>query len=501
MSHPYSSGLQQRGAALVMVLVLSLVMTSAGLLALAAARTELKIAHNDVAARQALALAEAGLHHAHALITADAADGLSDEFGEAVDGGLARLGDRVALVEDGSERVYRCRGFGISAADRYCVRARDNYDETAGADDPAVDRDGVITLSVQARRGTATRRLEARVGLSQGPDCAILTQGPLQVGGSPGVTGRRGCVHSNRDVRINGHPELERGGFASGEMEVVGSPLLEGRRLNSSDLRDAYEASHRGQPRLFIPSVRPMRFGRSGIELWREIAADADGYRLDGDGSVYVGPGHAGAGGPGGDWSCDEAAADCSGGRVIGDGRGPGWNGWRFQGGRWTVHGAGTPEEGLYFVEGSVRIGAGPGTAADPWNVTLVATNSIAITGHPIMAPFAAAGGSRLRNVLFVSGNDLELAGTPDNVYSGGLFAHQQIKLGGNPRIEGFIIAEDGATTWPGDPAPQCESADNLICNRADGNAVMGDPEVTYNGLSTALYEDRLQRLGWNDVR
>lgn len=506
--NPLRNARRQGGAALVMVLVLSMIMIGAGLVALAGARTELKIAHNDLAARQALAIAEAGLHHAYALVAADTADGLADEFGDAAGGGLAGLGEPLELTENGSSVAYRCRRFGIGAEDRYCVRAFDNHDETGGSDDPGADVDSSILLAVQVQRGRATRTVQLQLGLSLGPDCAILTQGNLQIGGNPTVTGRKGCAHSNAQLRINGHPELERGATASSTMDISGSPTLEGTRLASTSLRDAYDSSHQQRPTIAIPSVRPMRFGPSGIELWREVAGHPDGYRLDADGQVYVGPGYAGPGGPGGDWSCDEASADCSGGRVIADAHSGDWQHWRHADassqqprGRWSVSGGGLPAEGVFFVEGAVRIGASPGDDSDPWDVTLVALDSIAISGNPTMQPFVRGGSSKLRNTLLVSGNDVELSGSPANLYSGGIFAHQQIKLTGNPRLQGFIVAEDGASTWSGDPAPLCASPDNLLCDPHFGNAISGDPEIHYDGLSTPLYDDRLRRLAWNDVR
>ena len=179
------------------------------------------------------------------------------------------------------------------------------------------------------------------------------------------------------------------------------------------------------------------------------------------------------------------------------------WNGWECSGGGGSTHDAewkvsgNTATDGAFFVEGWVKISGNPGDSSDPWDATIIAMNSIDISGNPTLDIFTTTG--NLRNILLVSGNDLEMSGNPSNSYTGAIYAHQQVKFNGNPALNGFIIAEDGATTWTGDPAPTCNSNKDLLT--CGPSSVSGNVTITYNGLDTALSPPTLTLLSWNEVR
>lgn len=536
-----TSLVKQGGAALLSVLLLGAVIALAVLLFSFGTQTELKIAHNDTLGRQALAIAEAGINHAVVVVAPSAGGptGLSAELGNTPTGALSTFGAQQAIVEEGVSFNYRCVTLSGSFGGEYCVRAYDNFDETGNesptaaiADDPSVDRDNLIFLRSRGAVGVSTRIVEGLVGILLGPDCAIITEGNLIISGNPNVTGTGGCIHSNNELRISGNPLIQISATANSlVMEISGSPTIGGQALDTNTLKNDYETAHSGQPDMTIPNVRPMDFcptppcaSGSGIKLWQHVMNHPQGFRLDADGNVYVGPGYTGAGGPGGAWTCTENPPNCTGGRSIGSTISATQNGWKHEDKNWGGNSnmdqwiADTSHvDGVYFVEGSVSLGKNWGTTASPWRVTLIALNSIQMSGNPIMAPYqqstVAAGAGyvtpasptaewALRNILIVSGNDIELNGNVgSDSFTGGLFAHQQIKVNGNPDLRGFLIVEDGRLTWTGDPAPNCSSELNVLCDTVNGSSVSGNPNIIYNRFSTALYGDDVRRLSWNEVR
>lgn len=516
----------QRGAALLVVLLLGILISLMVLTFSLGVSTELKISHNDLQGRQAMAIAEAGINHALVAMAPSAADGLGmdEELGDSPTGGLAGLGSQVAITEDGVSHNYRCADFGGIAASRYCVRAYDNFDETTGADAPADDSDETIIVRSRGTVGAALRVVETMFAVANGPGCAIITEGDLQIPGNMTVSGSRGCAHTNSRLQISGNPIMEQGGTASSTYyDISGTPVMEGVTLSSNELKNQYELDHGNQPPMPIPSVRPMNFGPAGLRLHEYVMNHPRGYRLDADGMIYVGPGYTGAGGAGGAWTCVESPANCTGGRALTLAEKTGsLDTWKWEDKNWGgnanndqwIADKSNFVPGVYFVEGSLIISKDWGSSANPWRATLIALNSIQTPSMPIIAPFnqstdptgpgyvtssSSEAEWQLRNILLVSGNDIEINGNAGNEnFTGGFFAHQQIKINGNPDIVGFLVAEDGFSTWPGDPAPNCHSDSNLLCDPA-GNSISGNPNITFNGLGTALFPDRIKRLAWRD--
>jgi hypothetical protein len=163
--------LHERGAALIVVLLLAVLSLSIGLFAAQGAKTELHIEANDLVARQALAIAEAGLQHAYLLIKNDAVDGLNDEIqpdglnsgtGGAGSGLIGMDTSSVVLLNepDGTSKQYRSRSFGGGT---YFVRVEDNVDETTGANNTANDVDRRIRVIVRGNVGSAERIVQAMV--------------------------------------------------------------------------------------------------------------------------------------------------------------------------------------------------------------------------------------------------------------------------------------------------------------------------------------------------
>ncbi|MGH7823485.1 MAG: hypothetical protein ACREQ9_27300, partial [Candidatus Binatia bacterium] len=417
--------------------------------------------------------------HAFSLAQGDAMDGFDDELGSGgTGGGFAGAGTAATL--DGAS--YRMVEF---AGGEYYFRAADNYDDN----DSASDLDRTITLVSRARVNGAERALESLVQFRLGADCAIITQEHLLINGNPSISGLQGCAHSNAVLEITGNPSFATEPTSSGGMEITGKPEIAGTTLDTGAAKDAYEDAHGGEPLIAVPMVNPLRFGPNELNLGNEVS-DIGGYLLASNCRVYSG------------FGCSES--DCSGGSQVANlSSGGSWSGWSCSSdsstvpqARWNVSGN-SAANGAFFIEGWVNISGNPGSSASPWLVTLVAMNSVDISGNPYLAPFTQTGD--LRNIMIVSGNDVGVGGNAGVATSpGGVFAHQQVKWNGNPTLYGFIVAEDGASEWPGEPAPNCTSEKNIVC---DTNQISGNPTIVYDGIDSAFFEPDLETLSWNELR
>lgn len=156
----------QTGAALFGVILLTALILSLGIFGARTSQIEVAIAGNDLQAKRALEIAEAGISHAFNLIEQkpvgglnEAADGFDDELSSGgTSGALAALGSTTTV----NGETYRFRHFGGEAdGDGYYVRAIDNEDETNGLNDASTDVDGRIHLVSRGRAGRAERVVEA----------------------------------------------------------------------------------------------------------------------------------------------------------------------------------------------------------------------------------------------------------------------------------------------------------------------------------------------------
>src|SRR6185436_19524582 len=176
----------ERGAALIVVMLLTALLFTLGAFGTRSAQLGVLIAGNDLQARRALEVAQAGLDHAFSLIREidpagrnEAADGFDDELGSGGTGGaLAALGD--TIVVDGLS--YRFRHFGgVASNDGYYVRAFDDYDETAGLDEPSADINRRIHLVSMGRVGRAERVVHAVVERDPVFTCALCGKQDLPI--------------------------------------------------------------------------------------------------------------------------------------------------------------------------------------------------------------------------------------------------------------------------------------------------------------------------------
>jgi hypothetical protein len=246
---------RQDGAALVTVMFLAAVMLTLIVMASRETQTELRIAHNDQLAQQALNVAEAGLNHAFSLAQTTATS-FHDELSSGGTGGkLADLGTLTTL----NGVSYRFRAFGGGASDGYYVKLTDNYDETSGADDPTKDQDNTITILSRGRVGSAERVVTATMtGQTRFPSI-LFGKLFVSISSSSAYTdsynssvapyskataGTNGSILSNGDIDLgNSHIVVNGDATAGGTVDIGGSTV-------TGTITD-------GAPPLSFPSVPP----------------------------------------------------------------------------------------------------------------------------------------------------------------------------------------------------------------------------------------------------
>jgi hypothetical protein len=268
------------------------------------------------------------------------------------------------------------------------------------------------------------------------PGNAITVNGDLIISGNPTVTGLNGGVHANSTLSISGNPTISGNATASGTYSASGSPNIGGIAAG-------------GQPLVTIPAVNPADF------------FGASDYRLGADGNIY----------------------DKNGAMQLKIGNK--WNGWDYSASKWTLSGNSTIDATLY-IEGDCVVSGNPGSSSNPWKTTLICTQSIEISGNPVMRPPTPTDPGALfrtgtENLLFVAGGDIKINGNPQQSLQGILAAHEQVSISGNPSLTGFIIAEDAAN-----------NSSTVVENRISGNMT-----VNYNGNVPNPFPGDVQIIAW----
>jgi hypothetical protein len=268
------------------------------------------------------------------------------------------------------------------------------------------------------------------------PGAAILTDGNLEISGNPTIDGAAGNAHANGDVEITGSPSIPDGYIsASGSYAVTGNPTIG----NTED-------SGGGKPPRDVPIIDP-RENYSRVQ-----------YDLCPDGTAKTGPAY-----PDTDHPRNTSGVPCGGVSIdpASETATFGFRGWRRLGsGIWEYNDPTTYNGAYYIYQGSARVAGNPGSATSPWEVTIMAEaqvsgdepghcphigGDISVVGNPTMLYH-----DNMIPLLLVAGRDLEVHGNPgagQTNYDGILAAHEQFEVGGNPRINGAIIANDYCDT------------------------------------------------------
>ncbi len=300
-------------------------------------------------------------------------------------------------------------------------------DDDDGDGNLSVDANGIVLLMSQGTSSVgSTRTTEVRIADSVGGagalipiEQAILTQGSLTMGGSMEQYGTNQDIHSNADIDIIGSPTTA--GTVSASGTVTGTPAGGG-------------TTESGVSNKYIPQINPGAY------------AEYADYIFHSDGDIY------------------DAV-----GSFVANAAGPNWQGWRFTGDRWTTLGNTVMGGMLYFrgEYGNVTVVGAPGTAMNPWTISILADGWINFAGSPIFENYMdPTDPPDVQAILFLSGADIKIIGNSNQTFTGIIAANEQIDVIGNAAIEGILVAAD-------------ESNDS---NLVDNNYVSGDMQITYDG-------------------
>lgn len=436
----------ERGSALIGVLLLLMMMSALAAALAVSGQTETFISRNGRAGAEAHAAAEAGLNHAVELATRYIFEWKANGFGsteQAVDAllvGPDMVSGTVATNADNGSLGWGPARPGITAAEdiplgtQLTIAAGINARYTAWVmdDDATAPDEGASGLLTDANErliivaegyGPDNSRVRLEAVISPTEMGALITNGDLEITGSVDVSGAEGDVHANGDLDVGGSTTVSGTVTASGE--YTGSL-----------------AGTEGVPEIEIPEVHA-----SDYLQYADFILTSDGRKTNLAGGLICNA------------PCDNWTFDANGG--------PDGNP------EWSI-GSGAPTTGTYYVEGAVKVTGSPAA-----QLTLIAEGSIDISGSPDFTADTI-------ELLFVTDGDLEISGgldiaDPLNV-GGQILVHEQIKLSGNPYLFGQIIVEN---------APSVSGLVTL-------NEISGNVDIHYNGgLGGSTYSV----TGWREIR
>jgi hypothetical protein len=424
----------ERGAVLVMALLIALIVTLLGMSLATFGNHSLTASKDERQADDALVVADAGLTHAKAILSSAVWDYFTTVL--QVGDGAGCTGDELSAAPAGI-LTYPAAADLIPAAGRqigigsYRVFVCDDHtDETAGAPpdvDPNVDanrRVKVRSIGTGVRGATVT--LEIRVELIDMP--ALVVDGDLEVNGSQTYMGAQGAVYARGNLNLPGGPCAEQY-FAAGGTITGGTNAHGGGACGDPpDLRPEWEP-------LQLPTIEPASF--------LPLAT----YRMGSDGRVRN-----------------------SAGAVIGINN---WMGWNWMPGQQAWRAGSTILPGVYYAQGSnISVIGSPPTVPGTIALTFIADGWIDIGGSPRMTP-ALLGPPA---ISMVSGTDIRLSGSPANPFQGLFYAKDQMEFSGTPTVTGQAIVRnlaDGPYPNPG--------GSNLVARGGAG-------EVEFNGNVALTY-------------
>jgi len=293
----------------------------------------------------------------------------------------------------------------------------DNNDDA----DQTTDVDNAVILTSTGTVDGINSTIEALIYLISTPavpSSALTTNGNVGISGNPDIAGACGSAHSNGDFGISGSPSF------TGQVSATGT------YSNSGGTNPAHSD---GQPEKEIPDLTAS-----------DYKGDAD-YELRSDGSVWA-----------------------NGILIHADASSTPWEGWDYSSPKWTMANP-NPLDGMLYIEGDAVISSSPGSPGSPWDVSVVATGNIEVSGNPTFSNHMDPGDPpEVQNIFMLAGLDLKYNGNPAVTVTGLLYAHEHIDIAGNPDINGSVMSY-----WrEGDPQ---------LSGWVSQNMLSGNPTITYN--------------------
>ena len=465
-SRPNASVQSERGAALIGVLLLLMMMSALVAALTVNSQTETFIARNTMAATQAQLSSEAGLNHMVELAInyifqwklhncGAGVGGVDAGVAAAVNTFLAGPGattcDTPAGAADDTVTAFLTAlgappntpmavsstiiSAGMSAVD-YQTSIFDDEGVPGEDGDPANDVNGILVIRSTGRAQDGTKVvLEALISPLKLP--AIVADGDLVIDGNVTVTGPAGqtTVHANADLT-----------FTGGSSDITGNVTASGDLICDDPCDNVSGTATAGATPLPVPEVHAEDY-----KVWANYILTSSGTLTDASGSVLC---------------TANAKTTC--------------NHWEWNSGSatWSLNSNNT-DPGTYYVEGNATISGSPGNPAVPAVLSIVAEGSISITGSPRLAPHTT-------ELLFVTNEDLKILGTIDLVgasadVEGQMLVRGQVDIGGNATLDGQLIVND-------------QPVGDLVTS----NSIHGNASITYSGtLGTGTYTVS----SWRDVR
>lgn len=424
----------RRGAALPAALFGLVTITVLASAIFAASTVQSSSTKNREHSARALQLAEDGLAHAVTV--------LRDTLKGQPFTRLLRGSDNstTANADDG-----RVTGFGMSSAITIPVAGRSfdggSYTALVYDDD---DGDGNLRADVNFRvklrcDATTTDGGKASLEVVLGVDVlpAIAANGSLTMANNAKALGYCGAVHANDDLTL------------SGTGTVVASTVTASDQVSGTtkDSLGAAKSPIGGRPPVEIPAMTYAQFcGTPGtnattnfndVELW-----------LTSTGVLYR------KGIATGVTSAISSTTK--------------YHGWWYTAGTstWSFTSGGTPAPvpGKVCIEGNVEMSGNIGSATIPFQISVIATGSVRVSGTPYLTP------ATTDSIGIVSGGDVSIAGNPSAgaiSYEGLIYAHSQCLGTGSATMRGQLLCANNPT-----PA----TATEWIAT----NTLQGNFQVTY---------------------
>lgn len=462
----------ERGVALVMVLIMLSVMTIIGLGVTSMGMVATTVTVNARETAGAFAIADAGIAHAKRLLLWQQWPTLNAFLQSG--NGIACDGDELAVAP----AVPLPPGFPAAASDfipqagvafgggTYRVLVCDDdvtdVDPATGALDlnPNADvnrRILVRAIGVGANGATAT--IEQVFGSVDLP--AVIVNGNILATGNPTFMGAAGAIHANGSMEFAGNP------CAQQYYSAVGAVTQSGGAAGGGATCTAAAVDSR-------PDSQPITPPIVTADTYQAQAT----YRLNANGTITNGQtGAAIAGLP--SWTFDAATQTWSGSSNI--------------------------PSGTYWVDGNVIMGGTPGAqamwdASNGMPLTILARGSVSVGGSPRVIPhlMATGLGANPVGVSIIAGTDIQMAGGGGGgqTFTGFYLASHQVNISGSPTVNGQMIALNQAdTTYP---AVGGAPSTNLVQLNAAGQMVFtGTPNFNFAGNGAQA----LAALQWRECR
>lgn len=384
---------------------------------------EMRNTARQVDRKQAFYIAEAGIARGWNVLKSTV-NGL-----QSLDGILVGSDGEANTADDGILSFGASEDFSDGS---YSVKVIDNED---GDGNDNIDSDDIVIISSTGSIGDIEKTIKVRfVVLTFVLKQAVVAGGDFNISGNPCIHGSHGGVYTTANLTISGNADIAKDAAASGNVVVTGNPTIGGDILA-------------GVPPVSIPSINP--------DFYKP---EAD-YELRNNGDVF----------------------DVSNQQTISNPES--FNGWTYDENEWSFS-SDEEVDGTYYVEGNTKISGSPGTSTEPWNVTIICTDSIEISGTPQMQP-------DVTDLLLVAGGDIKITGNPDQLYEGAILTHEQIHISGNVSLNGGIVVEDATDIH------------NVVTEDENGidSTITGNVDITYDSILSPsfqkIYTGKLNRLSW----